>query len=61
MEIIKRDGAKTNNYGICRIKERKFFFENYRKGDRLNVRKTAESLGVSRRTIYNWLEEIKNL
>lgn len=37
-----------------------FFFNNYIKGEEINVSKTAESLGVSRVTIYNWIEIINS-
>jgi len=60
MKIVKRDKNFSDNYGISREKERAFFFKNYKKGDRLNVTETAKSLGVSRRTIYNWINEINN-
>jgi len=54
MEIIRERKTKELT------KEKKFFVENYKKGEEINVSLTAKSLGVSRRCIYNWINEIKN-
>tara|TARA_R110002012_G_C11659305_1_gene612076 strand:- start:3526 stop:3684 length:159 start_codon:yes stop_codon:yes gene_type:complete len=48
MEIIRRKTAEA----------KEFFFENYKKGDLINVKKTAESLGVSRPILIGWMKEI---
>lgn len=53
MEIIKKP------YISDKEKQKAFFFENVKKGDKINVSKTAESLGVSRPTIYSWIKEIE--
>jgi phage antirepressor YoqD-like protein len=47
MYIIKKD-------------KKKFFFDNYKKGDLINVTKTAESLGVTRKTIYSWMRIVNS-
>lgn len=49
MEIFR--GRETD-----KIKE--FFFNNYKKGESINILKTAKSLGVSRTTLYKWIKEI---
>lgn len=38
---------------------KKFFFENYDPNVRINKSATAESLGVTRQTIYNWIKEFE--
>lgn len=38
---------------------KKFFFENYDPNVRINVTATAESLNVTRQTIYNWIKEFE--
>jgi len=48
MEIIKKTTSKARVY----------FFNNYKKGDKINVKRTALSLGISRRTLYNWINII---
>ena len=40
-------------------KAKEFFFKNYNPEKNINKMATAESLGVSRQTIYNWIKEIK--
>lgn len=54
MEIVKK------KYQSDKEEQREFFFTNYKKGEKINVTKTAQSLGVSRRSIYNWMAEINN-
>jgi transcriptional antiterminator len=56
MKIFKKQ-KKTHN---SKPEKRKFFFNNYEKNSEINVTKTAESLEVSRRTIYNWMQEINS-
>lgn len=41
-------------------KPKEFFKENYVKGSKINVTETAKSLKVSRKTVYNWMNEINN-
>lgn len=49
MKIFESEKAKT----------KKYFFDNYREDMEIDVPRTAESLGVTRATIYNWIKEIK--
>lgn len=45
---------------IIRNEKKQFFLKNYKKGDIINVKKTAESIGVTRKTIYSWIEEVNS-
>lgn len=54
MKII-RTGVK-----IQRQEAKKFFFENYKKGEVINVVETANNLKVAIPTIYNWMNQINN-
>lgn len=38
--------------------KRELFKENYVKGTKIDVTKTAENLKVSRKSIYNWMNEV---
>ena len=40
---------------------KKFFFDNYKLGDKIHVTETAKAIGVSRQAIYNWINEIKSI
>lgn len=41
---------------IIKQEKKKFFLDNYKKGDLINVKKTAEAIGVTRKTIYSWMK-----
>lgn len=56
MELIERKG----NYTADIEQSKKFFFENYKEDMVLNVTATAKAIGVSRQTVYNWIQEIKD-
>lgn len=49
---------KIFEFGKSGVKE--FFFENYDPSRRINKAATAESLGVTRQTIHNWIKEIED-
>lgn len=57
MELIERE--RKANYNADVDKSKKFFFENYKDDMVLNVTATAKAIGVSRQTVYNWIQEIK--
>lgn len=40
------------------LKPRDFFKQNYIKGTKIDVTQTAKELKVSRKSIYNWMDEI---
>lgn len=54
MKIIKSNRRSEKN-----SEARKFFFSNYNPEIKINILATAESLNVSRQTIYNWIKEFK--
>lgn len=39
---------------------KKFFYTNYKKNSKINITKTALSLGVSRQTLHNWIKDINS-
>lgn len=55
MEIIKGKHYSSNPE-IQKAKD--FFFESYEKNSKINVKATAESLGVTRQTLHKWINQI---
>lgn len=54
MEIVLSTRKKTNS------KAKEYFFNSYDPQVDINKVATAKSLGVSRQTIYRWIDEIEN-
>jgi transposase len=54
MEIVK------SRYPRTATKQKLFFMQNYDPTVSINILQTAKSIGVSRMTIYNWMNEAKN-
>lgn len=52
MKIIYKEDSKLT-------KEKSEFLNQYNPEDDINISKTAESFGVSRQTIYNWIKSYK--
>lgn len=53
MEIVPSKRKKTNP------EAKEYFFNNYDSEVDINKVETAKSLGVTRQTIYRWINEIK--
>jgi transposase-like protein len=57
MEIIEN---KHNAYSLKVQKAKDYFFEFYNKNKKISITATADSLGVTRQTLHNWIKQIND-
>ncbi len=56
--LIEFDNVEISNVKPCKTQGFQLFKEKYLNNNKLNKKDTAESLGVSRQTIYDWIKQI---